>query len=51
MTIVCGPTGSGKTTSLYAMIKIINTREINISTVEDPVEYHLAGINQIQGKS
>src|SRR3989338_4224919 len=38
MTIVCGPTGSGKTTSLYAMIKIINTREINISTVEDPVE-------------
>ena len=48
MTIVCGPTGSGKTTSLYAMIKIINTREINISTVEDPVEYHLAGINQIQ---
>lgn len=48
MTVVCGPTGSGKTTSLYAMIKIINTREINISTVEDPVEYHLAGINQIQ---
>ncbi len=48
MTIVCGPTGSGKTTSLYAMIKIINTREVNISTVEDPVEYHLAGINQIQ---
>lgn len=48
MTLVCGPTGSGKTTSLYAMIKIINTREVNISTVEDPVEYHLAGINQIQ---
>lgn len=48
MTIVCGPTGSGKTTSLYAMIKIINTREVNISTVEDPVEYHLAGVNQIQ---
>lgn len=48
MTLVCGPTGSGKTTSLYAMIKIINTREINISTVEDPVEYHIQGINQIQ---
>jgi type IV pilus assembly protein PilB len=46
--IVTGPTGSGKTTTLYSAIREIATGEINISTVEDPVEYELAGITQIQ---
>ena len=43
-----GPTGSGKTTSIYAILKILNTREKNIATIEDPVEYEIDGINQIQ---
>lgn len=46
--IVTGPTGSGKTTTLYSAIREIATGEVNISTVEDPVEYELAGITQIQ---
>ena len=46
-----GPTGSGKTTSLYAMLSEINTSDINIITVEDPIEYKLDGINQIQVNS
>lgn len=48
MILSTGPTGSGKTTTLYALIKILNKREINICTIEDPVEYDLAGVNQIQ---
>lgn len=48
MILATGPTGSGKTTSLYSMIKVLNKREVNISTIEDPVEYDLEGINQIQ---
>lgn len=48
MTLVTGPTGSGKTTTLYAILKILNRRDINIMTIEDPVEYDFAGINQIQ---
>jgi general secretion pathway protein E len=48
MILVTGPTGSGKTTTLYAALKEIHSSEINISTVEDPVEYQLAGINQTQ---
>ncbi len=43
-----GPTGSGKTTSIYSILKIINTREKNITTIEDPVEYRIKGVNQIQ---
>src|SRR3989338_3138466 len=43
-----GPTGSGKTTSIYAILKILNTREKNITTIEDPVEYRIKGVNQIQ---
>ena len=43
-----GPTGSGKTTSMYSILKILNTREVNIATIEDPVEYEIEGINQIQ---
>jgi len=46
--LVTGPTGSGKTTSLYAILSSINTPEINIITVEDPVEYQLKGVSQIQ---
>ena len=43
-----GPTGSGKTTTIYAIVKIINSREKNIATIEDPVEYDIEGVNQIQ---
>lgn len=46
--IVCGPTGSGKTTTLYAILAKINTTKINILTLEDPIEYQIAGINQVQ---
>ncbi len=45
---VTGPTGSGKTTTLYSALAEINSRDINISTVEDPIEYDLAGVNQVQ---
>lgn len=48
MVLSTGPTGSGKTTSMYAILKIINTRDKNIATIEDPVEYEIDGINQIQ---
>ena len=48
MVLSTGPTGSGKTTTIYAILKIINTRDKNIDTIEDPVEYDIAGINQIQ---
>lgn len=48
MIIVVGPTGSGKTTTLYSMVKHINDPSINITTIEDPVEYKVLGINQIQ---
>lgn len=46
--IVCGPTGSGKTTTLYSVLSKLNTNKVNISTLEDPVEYQIAGINQVQ---
>ena len=48
MVLVTGPTGSGKSTTLYATLTEISTPEVNIITVEDPVEYRLAGVNQIQ---
>lgn len=48
MILSTGPTGSGKTTTIYALIKILNTREKNITTIEDPVEYRIKGVNQIQ---
>jgi len=47
MLLVCGPTGSGKTTTLYSLIKLVDAPEKNIVTVEDPVEYQLEGINQV----
>jgi len=46
--LVTGPTGSGKSTTLYSVLKEINTEEVNICTVEDPVEFNLAGVNQFQ---
>lgn len=48
MILSTGPTGSGKTTTLYAVLKLVNTRSVNIMTIEDPVEYEIEGINQIQ---
>ena len=46
--LITGPTGSGKSTTLYSMLEKINRPEVNIITVEDPVEYHIPGINQVQ---
>jgi len=51
MILVTGPTGSGKTTTLYSLLRVINTNKINITTIEDPVEYKISGINQIQANS
>jgi type II secretory ATPase GspE/PulE/Tfp pilus assembly ATPase PilB-like protein len=51
MILSTGPTGSGKTTTMYAILKILNTRDRNIATIEDPVEYELDGINQIQANA
>lgn len=48
MILVTGPTGSGKTTTLYSLLKMINKPDVNVTTIEDPVEYKIAGINQIQ---
>jgi len=50
MILVTGPTGSGKTTTLYAFLKKINKPEIKIITIEDPIEYHIEGISQTQVK-
>lgn len=48
MVLVTGPTGSGKTTTLYSMLNILNKEGVNISTLEDPIEYEIKGINQSQ---
>lgn len=48
MILVVGPTGSGKTTTLYSLLKLLNSPDDNITTIEDPVEYKVQGINQIQ---
>jgi type II secretory ATPase GspE/PulE/Tfp pilus assembly ATPase PilB-like protein len=48
MILATGPTGSGKTTSIYAILEILNKREVNIATIEDPVEFEIAGVNQSQ---
>jgi type IV pilus assembly protein PilB len=50
MVLVTGPTGSGKTNTLYSALSRINTPEVNILTAEDPVEFQLAGVNQVQMK-
>ncbi len=46
--IICGPTGSGKTTTLYSIISKVNTPKVNIVTLEDPIEYKMVGVNQVQ---
>ena len=46
--LICGPTGSGKTTTLYSIISKINTSKVNIVTLEDPIEYKIPGVNQVQ---
>lgn len=46
--LVCGPTGSGKTTTLYAVLSRLNTARVNIMSLEDPIEYQIAGVNQVQ---
>lgn len=51
MLLTTGPTGSGKSTTLYALIILRNTPDVNISTIEDPVEYKIAGINHIQANA
>lgn len=48
MILVTGPTGCGKTTTVYGILKLLNKREVNISSIEDPVEYAVEGVNQIQ---
>lgn len=50
MVLATGPTGSGKTTTLYTMLDILNKPEVNISTVEDPIEYQMPRVNQVQVK-
>ncbi len=46
--LLVGPTGSGKTTTMYAMLSELNTRDVNLVTLEDPIEYNLDGLNQVQ---
>jgi type IV pilus assembly protein PilB len=48
MILTTGPTGSGKTTTLYSLLKMLNKPDVNVTTIEDPVEYKMAGTNQIQ---
>ncbi|HMH70399.1 MAG TPA: GspE/PulE family protein, partial [Candidatus Saccharimonadales bacterium] len=51
MILITGPTGSGKSTSLFSILTMLNTADVNISTVEDPVEYKIPGVNQTQTNS
>lgn len=46
--LVCGPTGSGKTTTLYSVLTKVSTSRVNVVTIEDPVEYQIGGVNQVQ---
>ncbi|MBI2406631.1 MAG: type II/IV secretion system protein, partial [Candidatus Harrisonbacteria bacterium] len=48
MVLACGPTGSGKTTTLYAMLTVLNRQEVNIVTIEDPIEFGIPNVNQTQ---
>ncbi|MGC9968457.1 MAG: GspE/PulE family protein [Minisyncoccia bacterium] len=48
MILACGPTGSGKTTTLYAMMNILNKPQVNVTTIEDPIEYNMRYVNQTQ---
>ncbi len=46
--LICGPTGSGKTTTLYSILTKVSTTKVNVVTIEDPVEYQISGVNQVQ---
>lgn len=48
MILIAGPTGSGKSSTMYTMVRELNTQEVNLVTLEDPVEYHIDGVNQCQ---
>ncbi len=48
MVLICGPTGSGKTTTLYSIMNVLNRPEVNIVTIEDPIEYDMRYVNQVQ---
>ncbi len=48
MLLITGPTGSGKSTTLYTVLSLLNTKNVNISTIEDPIEYRISGTNQMQ---
>jgi len=50
MILVCGPTGSGKTTTLYSLMKYVHTPDKNLITVEDPIEYQIEGVNQVTAR-
>ncbi len=50
MILICGPTGCGKTTTLYSILQLVNSKEDNIITVEDPIEYLIEGINQVTAR-
>ncbi len=49
--LICGPTGSGKTTTLYSILSKISTTRVNVLTIEDPVEYQIPGVNQVQANT
>ncbi len=51
MILACGPTGSGKTTTLYSIMNILNRPEVNVMTIEDPIEYDMRNVNQVQVNS
>jgi len=51
MILVCGPTGSGKTTTLYSLMKYVHTPDRNLITVEDPIEYQIEGVNQVTARA
>jgi type IV pilus assembly protein PilB len=51
MILITGPTGSGKTTTLYTILKLLNSKDVSVVTIEDPVEYFVSGIKQIQTNS
>ena len=51
MILISGPTGSGKTTTLYTIIDLLNSRQVNINTIEDPIEYRMPGVNQTQANA
>jgi len=50
MILVCGPTGSGKTTTLYSLMKYVHTSDKNLITIEDPIEYQIEGVNQVTAR-